>query len=67
MNVRRVTLMVDPLEMAPAGDPFQLGSLYDIDTMLELGGQLPSELRELLCLGSSSFFRPLSLFPIPAC
>ncbi|KAF0305955.1 Meiotic recombination protein REC8 [Amphibalanus amphitrite] len=37
VNVRRVTLMVDPLSLVPSGDPFQLGSLYDIDTMLQLG------------------------------
>ena len=40
VSARRVTLMLDPLEMVPPGDPFQLGSLYDIDTMLQLGGQL---------------------------
>ena len=46
MSVRRVTLMVDPLDLVPSGDPFQLGSLYDIDTMLQFG-ELPRESRPL--------------------
>ncbi|XP_037086138.1 meiotic recombination protein REC8 homolog [Pollicipes pollicipes] len=32
-SYRKVTLAVDPLELVPPGDPFQLGSLYDIGTM----------------------------------